>query len=438
MNSTSGASPRSATFLLATSTASGHLLRILDLASQLSSRGHRVLVYAKANVAAQVKAAGAEHIPHERYVEFTDSAALMMTTEVPAWMPKFPFRLTQFRGTLRMSGLKLAQELEPILRRERVECVVYDFFEFGAGWAAERVGIPYASAGNMGTVLSRDELPLMFQHLPPVRPFFSRAPALVHAAIKKLVPLSPSRVEYGLPPYVGRTTDLVRAMTSPHLHIIMAHRGLAGTIPLRDNQVFVGPTTFNVPSEPRKEAPRVEPGTVVVSTTTTGKDEGLFRRVLEAIAPMNVPVLATAASASDIPEGLGAHVRIETYVPHDTVFPEARALITHGGWGTVGRGLLHGLPMLVIPLFGDQLLNAALVERAGLGRHLPLDKATPAAIQAELRALLADDALRARALRASAEIKKLKAEQAGARTLEEFVFKGTSAAASGSTSRSAA
>jgi UDP:flavonoid glycosyltransferase YjiC (YdhE family) len=204
----------------------------------------------------------------------------------------------------------------------------------------------------------------------------------------------------------------------------MAHRGLAGDIPLRDNQIFAGPTTFNVPTKAREEAPRVEPGTVVISTTTTHGDNGLFRRVLEAVAPMNVPVLATAAGAQDVPVGLGAHIRIERYIPHDVVFPQARALITHGGWGTVGRALVYGLPMLVIPLFGDQPLNGALVERAGLGRCLPLDKATPETIRAELNALLADDGIRARARRAAAEIKQLKEEQVAARALEQLAFEG--------------
>src|SRR6185436_8692845 len=107
--------------------------------------------------------------------------------------------------------------------RERVDCVVYDFFEFGAAWAAERVGIPWASAGNMGTALTRDDLPLVLSEVPTMRPF-TKVPALAHAALNRLIPLRSARAKLGLPPYVGRTADLVRAMRSPDLHIIMAHR----------------------------------------------------------------------------------------------------------------------------------------------------------------------------------------------------------------------
>jgi MGT family glycosyltransferase len=394
------------TFLLTSSVATGHLLRVLDLASQLSAHGHRVLVHAKANVAAEVKAASAEHIPYERHVDFGDRALLMQMSAPPSWMPTFPYRVAQVRGMMNVSGLVLAQEIEPILRRERVDCLVYDFFEFGAAWAAERVGIPYASAGNLGTTITRDGLPLMVQKL-PVLQNLAKVPRLLHGIARTLLPFGAMREKLGLPRYEGHAADMARAMAAPDLHIIMAPPSLVKGLPLRDNQLFVGPTAFNVSKKKDAEALEFDPGTVIVSTTTTGKDDGLFRRVLEAVAPLNVPILGTAASADDIPTGLGPHIRIEQYVPHDAVFPKARALITHGGWGTVGRALTHGLPMLVIPIFGDQFLNGAMVERAGLGRLLPRDKATPEAIQAELRALLADDALRARAQRSAAEVRQL-------------------------------
>jgi MGT family glycosyltransferase len=425
MTSTTDASRKPATFLLTSTTAPGHFLRVLDIAQQLTSRGHRVLFKTKATMAAEVKAAGAELLPYEHVLDLQDFATISPHAELPAWMPKIPFGIAQFRRIAQANNVQLAKELEPVLRREQVDCVVYDFFEVGAAWAAERAGIPFVSAGNMGSTLSRDELPLMFSVQPKMR-HISRIPALAHGLLGQLIPLRAPREKLGLPPYTGRAADMVQGMISPRLHIVMGPQGLAGDIPLRDRQLFVGPTTFNVPSKNQqpREALRMEPGTVVISTTTTPGDNGLFRRVLEAVAPMNVPVLATSAGAQDIPSGLGSHIRIERYVPHDEVFPQAHALVTHGGWGTVGRALTYGLPLLVIPLFGDQLLNAALVERAGLGRYLPLAKATPETIRAELQALLADEGIRNRMKKISADIKQLKSEQVAAQALEKIAFEG--------------
>jgi MGT family glycosyltransferase len=412
---------------MTSSTAPGHFLRVLDLAKQLTSRGHRVLFKAKATASAEVKASGAEHVPYDSQLDLQDLSALMQNADLPTWMPRFPYVLAQVRAYVQANNVQLARELEPLLREEKVDCVVYDFFEVGAAWAAERAGIPWVSAGNMGSTLSRDELPLMFSVTPPMK-HLSRVPALAHAFLNAMLPLNPARARLDLAPYTGQTSNLVRATMSPRLHIVMGHRGLAGDIPLRDNQLFVGPTSFNKPGQTLTEAPRLEPGTVFISTTTTHMDKGLFRRVLEAVAPMNVPVLATAAGAKDIPAGLGAHIRIERYVPHDLVFPQAHVLITHGGWGTVGRALTTGLPMLVIPLGGDQVLNGTLVARAGLGRHLPLDKATPEAIRSELQALLADTAVRERARRVAAEIKQLKEEQVAVNALEQIALEGRTGA----------
>ncbi|MBM7117097.1 glycosyltransferase [Archangium primigenium] len=423
MTSTTEVSSKPATFLLTSSSAPGHYLRVLDLAQQLTSRGHRVLFKARASATPDAKAAGAEHVPYEHMLDLQDFTALAPHVRLPAWLPKAPFTFVQMRSVVQANNVQLAKELEALLKRERVDCVVYDFFEVGAAWAAERAGIPHASAGNMGTTLTQDSVPLMLSEASPLR-HVRRFPGVAHTLLGQLIPLNAQRAMLGLPPYTGRTAELIQGMVSPHLHIVMGHRGLASGLALRDRQLFVGPTTFNVSAKTLQEAPRVVPGTVIVSTTTTPGDKGLFRRVLEAVAPLSVPVLATAAGAQDVPEGLGGHVRIEKYVPHDAVFPQARALITHGGWGTVGRALLHGLPMLVIPLFGDQPLNATLVERAGLGRYLPLDKATPEAIRAALQDLLADEGLRARARRVASDIQHLKEEQVAVRALEQLARSG--------------
>ncbi|KYF70080.1 hypothetical protein BE15_31940 [Sorangium cellulosum] len=76
--------------------------------------------------------------------------------------------------------------------------------------------------------------------------------------------------------------------------------------------------------------------------------------------------------------------------------------------------------MLIIPLFGDQPINAAQAERGGFAYRLPLAEATPDAIRARLRALLADGALRERAQAAAAEIRQLKSGAVAPRALERL------------------
>jgi len=55
-------------------------------------------------------------------------------------------------------------------------------------------------------------------------------------------------------------------------------------------------------------------------------------------------------------------VRLESFVPFDEVLPYVRAIVTHGGFGTVGRAFRLGVPMLIISEFGDSVATAV---RAG-------------------------------------------------------------------------
>ncbi len=53
--------------------------------------------------------------------------------------------------------------------------------------------------------------------------------------------------------------------------------------------------------------------------------------------------------------------------PHDLVMKEASLVVTHGGHGTVSRALIHGLPLLVMPMGRDQNDNAMRVEATAPG-----------------------------------------------------------------------
>jgi UDP:flavonoid glycosyltransferase YjiC (YdhE family) len=51
------------------------------------------------------------------------------------------------------------------------------------------------------------------------------------------------------------------------------------------------------------------------------------------------------------------------YVPHEWLFPHMAALIHHGGAGTTAAGLRAGVPMVVVPFYGDQPFWGRLVQR---------------------------------------------------------------------------
>lgn len=424
--------PSRATILLTTAYENGrltsHLLGVLDLAQELISRGHRVLVFTEEAARADVEAAGAELLPHQHY---RDIGARMdeALKEAPRWT-KFSRLLRSMYVTSRSrramldSTVDFAQELEPHLRREQVDCVVYDYSAYAAAYAAERVGIPAISVSHSALIMDPDGLPLLLR-MSPLGGLARRMPRLVHRVVDVMLPMKRVRKSLGLPPRQGRHAELLQLVASPLLHIITMYPGLMKDYPLRDQQLFSGPLTFNGKAQeetPQSLSTPLAPDTILVSTTTMGGDWGLLRKVLEAVEPLGLPVLATSASSTDVPEGLGSHIRVERFVPHEQVLPHVKALVTHGGVGILGRALRHGVPTLIIPLFSDQPINAQLMAKQGLAYFLPFPRITPEVIRERLQALLRDQALHERVKQTAREIRDARPKEQVLETIERLAF----------------
>jgi len=82
-------------------------------------------------------------------------------------------------------------------------------------------------------------------------------------------------------------------------------------------------------------------------------------------------------------------VRLEAFVPHSAVLPHVTAMVTQCGLGTLMKALVHGVPLVCIPLVGDQPDNAARVVAHGAGVRLDRD-ATPGRISAAIQRVLTE------------------------------------------------
>jgi UDP:flavonoid glycosyltransferase YjiC (YdhE family) len=126
--------------------------------------------------------------------------------------------------------------------------------------------------------------------------------------------------------------------------------------------------------------------------------------LLDALGGEDFAVLMTIGDAVD-PDALGIpppNVRLERYVPQEAVLPHCAGVVSHGGSGTTLGALAHGLPQVVVPQGADQFINAALLDRAGVGRGLAAEHADSDTIRGAVRDVLADQryASRAQDLRA--------------------------------------
>jgi sterol 3beta-glucosyltransferase len=87
----------------------------------------------------------------------------------------------------------------------------------------------------------------------------------------------------------------------------------------------------------------------------TGRDPSeLTKTVVEAVRRAGVrAVIGRGWGGTDDP-GRSDDLLVVDDVPHDWLFPRVRAVVHHGGAGTLAAGLRAGKPTVVAAFFADQ------------------------------------------------------------------------------------
>ncbi|XP_054754492.2 UDP-glucuronosyltransferase 1A1-like [Lytechinus pictus] len=78
------------------------------------------------------------------------------------------------------------------------------------------------------------------------------------------------------------------------------------------------------------------------------------------------------------PRFLGNNTKLVEWMPQNDLLghPKARLMVYHGGLTGIFEAINHGVPMVVMPLLGDQEANAVKVKAKGMGRLLPKNSIT--------------------------------------------------------------
>jgi UDP:flavonoid glycosyltransferase YjiC (YdhE family) len=143
----------------------------------------------------------------------------------------------------------------------------------------------------------------------------------------------------------------------------------------------------------------------------------VYRAAVEAAAGLDARVLVTVGRELDV-DALGEpapNVRVQRWVPQARVLGHAAAVVSHGGAGTTLGALAAGRPLVVVPLFADQPLNARRVAAVGAGVTLdapaadgpPIPEVDAGALHAAIETVLGDPAYAEAAGRVAAEMRAL-------------------------------
>jgi UDP:flavonoid glycosyltransferase YjiC (YdhE family) len=115
------------------------------------------------------------------------------------------------------------------------------------------------------------------------------------------------------------------------------------------------------------------------------------------------------------------HVKVVSTVNYSAIFPLCRAVVHHGGAGTVATSLRSGVPMLILWTLHHQLFTGAVAKRLKVGTARRIWSVTQKSLVADLRTILAPDyTTRAREVAARTN-KPDESAAAAADLVEEFL-----------------
>ena len=375
----------------------GHFNPLVPLARALTDSGHDVAFVTSPSFTDAVTGAGFEFIAGG--IDW-DERRLLDT------VPELRNRMKLVRGEWIMKNLfldrsprRMIPDLLRIIPGWRPDVVITGSFEYGGLLAAEKAGLPYATA-NYTVPWNRW--------------------ILKHAVGS---PIARIREEFGLPPdpelkAFGRYLDLCfappswrfeRALLDRALTHLVRTKVLSFDTPLRQRlwglralmlqklfarslrahpeDALLGATTHYIGDTGRTEAqeaslswmeqlPRQPTIFVSLGTVLSAEYPDIFDKILAGLRDKPVNLVMTMGGKGD-PARFGPqpeNIRIMDFISQDDIrrlLPHIDLCVNHGGYSSVVEALSHGIPLVLLPLMSDAPMNTRMCMIDGVSAGLP-------------------------------------------------------------------
>jgi UDP:flavonoid glycosyltransferase YjiC (YdhE family) len=283
----------------------GNLPPALGIAGELRRRGQAVGFLGHARQRPEIEAAGFGFTPYAH--------ARPWSSAEPAAGASGAARIVSM-FTDSGPGTDLLQALD----REPADAVVIDCMSLGALRAAETALLPRAV--------------LVHTYYRYLTHNWSRGPIGLIARLKGQNPVR-----------LWESAALVLAATDPDLDPV-GDRDLPATV---QHPGVVQPAPLRPALAPGRR-PRV---LVSLSTTFFPRQERALQTIINALGRLPVDAVVTSGPAID-PARLRAapNTELHRYLPHAGIMPGTSVVICHGGHATTMRALVHGLPLVIMPM----------------------------------------------------------------------------------------
>jgi MGT family glycosyltransferase len=301
-------------------------------------------------------------------------------------------------------ALAYAEDLLALMREQPADLIVCNELVLGAMLAGEAAGVPVVSfSATIWPYPTRRDLPPFgpgFQ--PGTKDWHRRRDDFTRDWTFRLYDaglpaLNAARAALGLPA-LAHVLDQLQML---ELSLLATARSFDfGLNRVPEPFAYIGPLLETPPwaGQWQPSQPGMPHVLISFSTTLMGQ-AGALRRCVAALRGLPVRGVVTLGPAVD-PAALPASDQVEVLrgAAHDDILPHCAAAVVQGGHGSVIRPLLHGVPLLCLPLGRDNADNAARVAAAGAGLTLR-GRAASWRIRRAVRQLLAQAGYREAAQR---------------------------------------
>ena len=376
----------------------GHFHPLVPLAGVLVEAGHDVAFATAPVFADAVTRAGFEAIPaganwDERHLlETVPELRKVAKMDRGEWMMNNLF--------LDRSPRRMMADLPDVIRSWRPDMIVAGSFEYGGPLAAEKAGLPYASASYtirwnrwilrhaLGRSIRRlraeaglppdPELKSFGRHLDLIfaPPSWTFEGALLRPGLARLVAAK------------VRSSDLPLRQRLRGLKALLLQRIFARSLKAHPENAAVGPTTHFIRDldyrvQPVRSVPSWLAGmprqpTVFVSLGTVLGAEfpEIYDRILAGLSDQKINLIITLGGTSN-PGRFGpqpSNVRIVPTMTQEELgklLPHVDLCINHAGYGSIMDGLLRGIPLVLLPLVSEAPMNTQMCLASGVAPELP-------------------------------------------------------------------
>ncbi|MGG2089018.1 macrolide family glycosyltransferase [Priestia aryabhattai] len=331
----------------------GHVNPTLALVEELVRQGEEVVYYCVEEYRGKIEKTGALFRPYENFLN-------------PSHITKRVEKKIDPLEALLHMGRSMDKVIEDILNEikdEEYDYVIYDN-NFAAGWIiADILKLPKISSCT--TFAINDEI---FSTLMNIRGEMDKN-SPKHQEIEKIT--TKWRDQYGV-----ILTNNQNLMTCPgDLTLVYTSRLYQPDAEKFDESfAFVGPSIAerHDTKSIRLETNRDKKLIFISMGTVFNHQPELYTACFEAFRDSPYIVVLAVGRQTDLEQFSNApsNFIVQPYVNQLEILKQANIFITHGGMNSSSEGLYFGVPLLVIPVMGDQPIVAKRIEELGAGLQL--------------------------------------------------------------------